>query len=195
MLTALEGSSPTIFGENNKKYYVWIAYMQTKQGQKIYIPGPATISTVGSLINIRKMADRATQFIKGFDSPIFLIGWSRGAAACIQVALDLKRAGFEKKIEAMFLFDPVDQDGSTGDFLDTIPDNVVNCYRAKAVKKEGIWAKVFPTCGNKFEKGVNYVTRDFNTTHGGIAGTEGGTSGDDGAGNWMWTNMAVHGVV
>ena len=195
MLGALEGSSPTIFGENNNKYYVWIAYMQTKQGNKIYIPGPATISTVGSLINIRKMADKAVQFIKGFDSPIHLIGWSRGAAACIQVALDLKRAGYEKKIEAMFLFDPVDQDGSTGDFLNTIPNNVTNCYRARATKKEGIWATIFPTCGNLHEDGVNYVSRDFNTTHGGIAGTEGGTRGDDGAGNWMWTNMATHGVV
>ena len=195
MLTALEGSSPTIFGENNKKYYVWIAYMQTKQGKKIYIPGPAAISMPGSLINIRKMADKAVAFIKGHNEPIHLIGWSRGAAACIQVALDLKRAGFDRKIEAMFLFDPVDQDCSTGDFLNTIPDNVVNCYRAKALKKEGVWSKVFPPCGNLYEKGVNYVSRDFNTTHGGIAGTEGGTKGDDGAGNWMWTNMAMHGVV
>jgi pimeloyl-ACP methyl ester carboxylesterase len=195
MLAALEGSSPTIFGENNKKYYVWIAYMQTKQGEKIYVPGPATISTVGSPINIRKMADSTVQFIKGFESTVFLIGWSRGAAACIQVALDLKRSGSEKKIEAMFLFDPVDQDGSTGDFLNTIPNNVANCYRAKATKKEGVWGKVFPTCGNFAENGVNYVSRDFNTSHGGIAGTEGGTKGDDGAGNWMWTNMSIHGVV
>ncbi len=126
---------------------------------------------------------------------IFLIGWSRGAAACIQVALDLKRAGFEKQIDAMFLFDPVDQDGSTGDFLNTIPSNVTNCYRAKAIKKEGIWATVFPTCGNFAEKGVNFVSQDFNTTHGGIAGTEGGTKGDAGAGNWMWTNMAKHQVL
>jgi len=195
MLTAMEGSSPTIRGENNKKYYVWLAYMQTKQGEKIYVPGPATISWGPSPINIRKMADKATAFIKGYDGQIFLIGWSRGAAACIQVALDLKRSGFERKIDAMFLFDPVDQDGSTGDFLDTIPNNVVNCYRAKALKKEGVWARVFPTCGNLYEKGVNYVSRDFNTSHGGIAGTEGMTSGDDGAGNWMWTNMARHGVV
>lgn len=195
MLGALEGSSPTIFGENNNKYYVWQAHMQTKQGKSIYIPGPATISTVGSPINIRKMADKAVQFIKGCDEPIFLIGWSRGAAACIQVAMDLKRAGFGRKIDAMFLFDPVDQDGSTGDFLNTIPSNVANCYRAKALKKEGVWTKIFPTCGNLHENGVNYMNRDFNTTHGGIAGTEGGTKGDDGAGNWMWTNMAAHGVV
>lgn len=194
MLIALEGSSPTIFGENNHKYYVWIAYQRTKQPKK-YIVGPAASSTVGSMINIRTMANNAVSFIRASQDAIFLIGWSRGAAACIQVALDLKRANFAKKIEAMFLFDPVDQDASTRDFLNTIPNNVLNCYRAEALKKEGIWKRVFPTCGNTFEQGVNYVSKDFNTSHGGIAGTEGGTTGDDGAGDWMWTQMARHGVI
>jgi pimeloyl-ACP methyl ester carboxylesterase len=195
MLCALEGSSPTIRGENNRRYYVWLAYMQTRQGRKIYIPGPATISWGPSPINIRKMADAATAFIRGHNEPIFMVGWSRGGAACIQAALDLKRAGFDRNIEAMFLFDPVDQDGSTGDFLNVIPNNVNNCYRARAMRKEGIWASIFPTCGNRYERGVNYVSQDFNTSHGGIAGTEGGTTGDDGAGNWMWENMARYGVV
>lgn len=191
----MEGSSPTIFGENNRRYYVWIAHQETRQSPKTYIPGPATISWSLSSINIRRMADQAAQFIRGHSGPIFLIGWSRGAAACIQVALDLKRGSFSRNIEAMFLFDPVDQDGSTGDFLDTIPSNVANCYRARALKKEGIWARVFPTCGNRYERGVNYVSEDFNTTHGGIAGTEGGTNGDGGAGNWMWTHMSRHSVI
>lgn len=195
MLAALEGSSPTIFGENNQKYYVWIAYQETKQYPKIYIPGPATISWSLSSINIRTMADRATNFIKGHEGSIFMIGWSRGAAACIQAALDLKRASYANKIEALFLFDPVDQDGSTGDYLNTIPNNVENCYRARATLKEGIWASIFPTCGNRYENGVNYVTADFNVSHGAIAGTEGGTRGDGGAGNWMWTHMSRHGVI
>ena len=195
MLVAMEGSSPTIFGENNEKYYVWIAYQETAQRQKIYIPGPATISWGPSGINIRKMANTATRFIRGHSGPIFMIGWSRGAAACIQAALDLQRAGFERQIEAMFLFDPVDQDGSTGDYLNYIPQNVQNCYRARATKKEGIWARIFPTCGNRHHSSVNYISQDFYTSHGGIAGTEGMTSGDAGAGNWMWTHMAGHGVI
>lgn len=195
MLIALEGSSPTIDGENNYKYYVWLAYKNTVQSPKLYIPGPATISTTGSPINIRKMADDATRFIRISSGSIFLIGWSRGAAACIQVALDLQRAGFRQNIESMFLFDPVDQDGSTSDFLDNIPSNVSNCYRARATDKTGIWARIFPTCGNNHDDGVNYVTRDFDTTHGGIAGTEGGTNGDGGSGNWMWSKMRQHGVI
>ena len=31
MLVCLEGSSPTIFGENNYKYYVWEAYLTTRE--------------------------------------------------------------------------------------------------------------------------------------------------------------------
>lgn len=195
MLVALEGSSPTIRGENNRKYYVWMAYQSTKQSSKLYIPGPAAISWGLSAINIRTMSDEATTFIRANSGPIYLVGWSRGAAACIQVALDLKRSGFDRNIDAMFLFDPVDQDGSTADFLNTIPNNVTYCYHARALKKDGIWAKVFPTCGNIPETGVKFIPGKFNTTHGGIAGTEGGTRGDDGSGNWMWTHMAGHGVI
>ncbi len=195
MLIAMEGSSPTIRGENNYKYYVWLAYNQTKQTSKIYIPGPATISWSLSSINIRSMADNATNFIRASSGPVFLVGWSRGAAACVQVALDLQRSGFDRNIDGMFLFDPVDQDGSTADFLNLVPSNVTNCYHAEALNKEGVWATAFPTCAKKFAPGVSYVAGKFNTTHGGIAGTEGGTKGDAGSGNWMWGHMASHGVI
>ena len=145
------------------------------------------------------MSDRATSFIRSNTGPIYLIGWSRGAAACVQVALDLKRSGFGRNIDAMFLFDPVDQDGSTADFLNTVPNNVSNCYRARATNKTGVWAKVFPTCANRYETGVNYVPADFNTSHGGISGTEDRTpndgSGSAGAKGWMWNHMRSHGVV
>ncbi len=64
MLVAMEGSSPTILGENNRKYYVWLAYLTTKQNPALYIPGPAAISWSFSAINIRTMANEATRFIK-----------------------------------------------------------------------------------------------------------------------------------
>lgn len=194
MLVALEGSSPTTDGENNYKYYVWQAHQQTRQSPKKYILGPATFSMTGSPVNIRKMATDATTFIRQSQGQIFLIGWSRGAAACIQAALDLKRSNFTRDIEAMFLFDPVDQDTSTSDYLNVIPSNVRNCYRAKATKKEHIWKLVFPTCGNRHESGVNYVTRSFNVSHGAISGTD-GEGNDGGAKAWMWAYMRQHGVV
>ncbi len=196
MLIALEGSSPTIRGENNRKYYVWEAYQTTKETpDKLYEPGPAAISWGFSGINIRTMADAATGYIKSHSSSIFLIGWSRGAAACIQTALDLKRVNYGRNIEAMFLFDAVDQDGSTGDFLNFVPDNVENCYHAMAVGKSRFDRMLFPTCGKTFAPSVNFVKKDFNTSHGGVAGTEGGAKGDDGSHAWMWRYMRHHRLV
>lgn len=193
MLVALEGSSPTIRGENNRKYYVWEAYQNTKQApNRIYVPGPAAISWGPSGINIRKMANKATEFIKGHSGPIFLIGWSRGAAACVQTALDLQRSGYSQNIQALFLFDAVDQDGSTSDFLNFIPGNVVNAYHAIATGKSWMDRQLFPTCARTAAPSVNLVTKDFNTTHGGVAG-----AGDTDAGSheWMWNHLRSHGVV
>lgn len=190
MLIALEGSSPTIFGENNYKYYVWEAFAKTKEARKIYIPGPAALSFGGSMINISKMADRACSFIDGSSERIALIGWSRGAAACIQVAHNLKGKG--RKIDAMFLFDAVDQDTSTNSDLDMIPGTVENVYHAIATKKSWSDRQIFPTCGKKAEEGVVLKKRDFHTTHGGIAG-----AGDDDAGSkvWMWEKLRDKGVL
>jgi len=198
MLVALEGSSPTIRGENNFKYYVWQAYQSTKQEPKTYEKGPAAISWGWSEINIRKMANHACEFIRQNSGEIFLIGWSRGAAACIQVALDLDRlprgdtlAG--KTIKAMFLFDAVDQDGSTPDFLNFIPKNVNTVYHAIATKKSWLDRKIFPTCGRTAAPNVNVVSKEFNTSHGGIAGS--GDQGDAGSKDWMWGNMRNEGVM
>lgn len=194
MLVALEGSSPTIRGENNYKYYVWDVYRDTKQSPKIYKEGPAAVSWGPSPINIRKMANAATAFIRANSGPIYLIGWSRGAAACIQTALDLHRSSFNRSIDGMFLFDAVDQDGSTSDFLNYVPANVRNCYHAIATKKSWTDRQLFPTCGRTWHSDVNMVAKNFNTSHGGIAGT-GGDDGDAGSREWMWQHLQNAGVL
>lgn len=190
MLIALEGSSPTIRGENNYKFYVWETYRDTKQRGKLYVEGPAAISWGPSPINIRKMADKATAFIGRLTGPVYLIGWSRGAATCIQVAHDLGRGG--RRIDAMFLFDAVDQDGSTSSDLNFIPTTVDNVYHAIATKKSWLDRQIFPTCGKTAAPGVNLVRKNFNTSHGGIAGAG---DGDDGSKEWMWGHMRNHGVL
>lgn len=193
MLVALEGSSPTTSGANNYKYYVWDIYDKTSQvPDRIYVPGPAAISWGPSGINIRKMANKATTFIKSHSGPIFLVGWSRGAAACVQTALDLQRSGYANNIEAMFLFDAVDQDGSTSDFLNFIPGNVTNAYHAIATDKSWLDRRLFPTCARTAAPSVNLVTHNFHTSHGGIAGA-GET--DAGSKEWMWNHLRNHGVL
>lgn len=193
MLVAMEGSSPTISGSNNYKYYVWQAFQETIQPSKTYIEGPAAISMTGSPVNIRKMANAATEFIKRVQGKRFLVGWSRGAAACIQVAHDMKNYS-SPQIDAMFLFDAVDMDTSTSSNLNLIPSNVVNVYHAIATKKNFIDRMIFPTCGKQAANGVNLVKKEFNATHNGIAGTD-GEGGDAGSRLWMWNHMKSEGVL
>jgi len=190
MLVALEGSSPTIDGENNYKYYVWEVYTITGQASKLYVPGPAMFSMSGSQINIYKMAQKACAFIKDGSGPVFLIGWSRGAAACIQTAYDLKGQG--TSVDAMFLLDAVDQDTSTNSDLERIPENVKTVYHAIATKKSWLDRQIFPTCGKQAAGGVDLQKKNFNTSHGGIAG-----AGDDDAGSkiWLWENLRKEGVI
>ena len=195
MFIALEGSAPVIEGGNNElrpryeNYYVQRAYRQAPN-PKMYHQGPAAGSFGISQINIRVMADAATAFIRQNSGKIFLIGWSRGAAACIQVAHDLKRAG-NTKIDAMFLFDPVDMDTSTNSDLNFIPDSVINAYHATATQKSN-FINIFPTCGRNNAAGVNVERGYFNCSHGGIAG---GPDGDAGAGAWMWNFMRREGAL
>ena len=189
MLIALEGSAKTIEGGKNEtggayqNYYVQRTY-RLAHDPKMYHRGPAAGSFGFSMINIRKMADAATAFIGANSGKVFLVGWSRGAAACIQAAHDLKKTG-GKKIDAMFLFDPVDMDTSTDDNLNFIPDSVINVYHATATKKGKI-INIFPTCGKTQASGVNAVRGFFDTSHGGIAG---GPDGDKGSWDWMYNHM------
>jgi pimeloyl-ACP methyl ester carboxylesterase len=192
MLVALEGSSPTIFGANNYKYYVWNVYRDTGETPKLYVEGPAAISWGASPVNIRKMADKATAFIRANTGKIFLVGWSRGAAACIQTALDLDRSSFDRKIDAMFLFDAVDQDGSTSDFLNFIPGNVGKVFHAIATKKSWRDRQLFPTCGQTHAPEVQMFAQTFETTHGGIAGAG---NNDAGSRRWMWSHLKAEGVL
>ena len=198
MLIALDGSAkttdPAKYAAEYHNYYVAQCYRATKESHKIYVQGPGVLSTIFNNINIRKMADKATAFIRAnsTDDRIFLIGWSRGAAACIQVAHDLKRGTGNTKISALFLFDAVDQDGSTSSDLNFIPDSVTNAYHAIAIKKNFGDRLLFPTCGKTAASGVNLVKREFNASHGGIAG---GSDGDAGSKDWMWSHLQAEGVI
>ncbi len=198
MLIALDGSAktgdPVKYTHEYYNYYVAQAFRATRESSKIYVQGPKALSFGFSGNNIRKMADKATTHIRANpgDNRIFLIGWSRGAAACIQFAHDLKRSTESRKIAALFLFDAVDQDTSTSSDLNFIPDSVINAYHARAIKKSWLDRRIFPTCGKNAAIGVNLVSREFNASHGGIAG---GSDGDGGSKEWMWNHLRAEGVI
>ncbi len=198
MLIALDGSAKTTdpkkYAAEYYNYYVAQAFRATREANKIYVQGPGALSFGSSSNNIRKMADKATAFIRANsgDGRIYLIGWSRGSAACIQVAHDIKRSSGNTKIDGLFLFDAVDQDTSTSSDLNFIPDSVTNVYHAIATKKNWLDRQLFPTCGKTAATGVNLVKREFNASHGGIAG---GSDGDAGSKEWMWNYLQSEGVL
>lgn len=91
-------------------------------GQVHYYRGPAsvTVATIG-----RTWAGVA-DVIKSGQRQIFLMGYSRGAAAVIELAHYLRDMG--KPVEAMFVFDPVARDYCLPNAY-TIPRNVGRCYK------------------------------------------------------------------
>lgn len=202
MFIALDGSAKGVsdeeYMEEYANLYVAQAFRESSQRNKIYERGPGVLSHAGSRINIRKIANAAINFMNRHtdDTNDFLMGWSRGAAACIQVAHDLKNQGTPRRIDALFLLDAVDMDTSTNSDLNAIPDSVDNCFHAIATDKNLVVRNmVFPTCGTSAASGVNFVTRKFKVSHGGIAG-----SGDNGAGSarvraWMWGHLVRIGAI
>ena len=54
------------------------------------------------------------------------------------------------------------------------------------------WGTIFSTCGKTAAPGVNLVKREFNVSHGAIAGTE---SNDGGSKTWMENFLRSEGVI
>lgn len=106
---------------------------------------------------------------------LFLSGYSRGGAAIVEVANQLKSQGI--KVHCMMLFDAVDRSnlGST----DVIPSNVTLAYHAmrdpKAASRE-----IFGNCATRAAGGVAYTSKTFFCTHGAMGGTPWTTAGEHG---------------
>ncbi|MCU0626650.1 MAG: type III secretion protein [Gemmatimonadaceae bacterium] len=153
--------------------------------RRTYLQGPGMFAGGIFTPNIATLSADARTFINiftraGRDRPkLFLTGWSRGAAACIQVALDLQAIGMG--VECMALFDAVDQDTSTGWVpwsganLSIIPSNVKHCFHAISARTprrfpDGV---VFPISGRQAAGGVRFALRAFDASHSSIGGLPG----------------------
>ena len=97
---------------------------------------------------------------------IYLTGYSRGAAAVIDVCNQLKSADIP--VYCLMLFDAVDRSSLSN--VDVIPDNVKFAFHArrdpKAQSRES-----FSNCGTRAAPGVTYKEKYFFCTHGGVGGT------------------------
>lgn len=121
-----------------------------------------------------RIAFDASSFIREFqrkspDEPIFLVGHSRGGAACIKVAEEARDYPDDKKtIEAMFLFDAVSMTLTVD--TDCIPPNVGRVYHAirdPAIGSRASWGNT----GLQYSRSTLYIKRIFSCTHAGVGGT------------------------
>jgi len=138
-----------------------------------YIGGP-TDGTLG--LSTDNLARTAIDWISQKkashrDVNIFLGGFSRGAAAQIYVAHELKSQGIS--VKAMYLFDAVDRSWSIPSTKSkVIPSNVTNAFHAMRADTTGSRDKGFLNFGNCGTTGTggNLVIKTFFSTHGGLGG-------------------------
>ena len=101
-----------------------------KQFKGRYFRGPTrydwTISTESIANDVYKEIMKDVHLGK---QPLFLAGHSRGGAAVIRVAQDLKKR--KHAVDAMFLFDAVDRTGPFTRSVELIPSNVKVAYHAR----------------------------------------------------------------
>lgn len=99
------------------------------------------------------------------EKKVFLVGYSRGGAACIQAATWLNDLGLQ--VDAMFLFDAVDRDV----ILDCsrIPGNVVKAYHAIRDPEGGSR----PYFGNCQATSTRMEEKYFRGTHAALGGLPG----------------------
>lgn len=144
-----------------------------------YLRGPFT-----SGFDTRKRAKAALEHVtaqwkSGAAKAIFLAGYSRGAAAVIEVASMLKKEDIP--VECLILFDPVDRTNTLGPggdfgggifFNTVIPDTVRMVIRPERNILTTLSRVSFQKCGQKLESSrTELFTQLFYATHGGLGGT------------------------
>ena len=107
--------------------------------------------------------------------PILLTGYSRGGAAVIAVAQQLKRRSVP--VAAMMLFDAVDRAPTVE--TRAIPNNVAVVFHAR--RETGAFTRLsFSNCGTESSRPTVYMQKYFDCTHGGVGGVHhrGGRPGE-----------------
>lgn len=103
-----------------------------------YMRGPTLTGSEVNAISIEAAA-KAME-LSGRGQPIYLAGYSRGGCTVIHTAIRLRQRGL--RVKAMFLFDAVDMQFSTGTTLtQIIPDNVDYVAHARGERSLGFYAR------------------------------------------------------
>ena len=166
---------------NNKEYdkifehsFVRTLYKSWTLGPRNYERGPVTTDFKPAdftyYLAWRTYSHVLSHWKTDGETAVFLAGYSRGAAAVIEVAKWLKAR--DVPVECLILFDPVDRTNQVGwPWKDTpIVDTVRKYIYAKRSPAANSREVTMGNCGLKMWDGSNTVYREFFATHGGLGG-------------------------
>jgi hypothetical protein len=165
---------------NDKEYertfensFVNILFKGWTHGPANYERGPVTLENKPSdwtFVSAYKTCRHVINNWKAGESAVFLAGYSRGAAAVIEVAKWLKDKYIP--VECLILFDPVDRTNGVGlPWRDTpIVDTVKTVIFAKRSPTADSREISMGNCGLKLWNGLPTPNKEFFATHGGLGG-------------------------
>lgn len=180
MLICVDGSGPSGDAEYRhtfaNSYVRQIALHSTQAVSKWYrgpdMFGEHQIAPADLVQVVLAHFDARTDDASGTPEPVFLAGYSRGAATVVDVAARLAREGVE--VEAMFLFDAVDRSGHLGNTA--IVGNTRHVFHARR-NPDAESRLSFDNCATEVASPGEYLQGYFMTTHGGMGGVPFGVGG------------------
>lgn len=134
-----------------------------------YFRGPTLLGTEVNSIAKEVVLLIKKQYEQWNDNKVFLAGYSRGGAVCVEVAqiLSKNKWAMNLPVNCMALFDAVDRDLLTE--TSTIPLNVQRAYHAmRDSTVESRW--YFGNCGTNHVNPEKLISKTFKCTHAGMGG-------------------------
>jgi pimeloyl-ACP methyl ester carboxylesterase len=182
MIIGIEGTGSQGWGDLDlRRTFVRRILHSTTHRPASYFIGPGNTGMDGSTI----IAGAYQALVNGaHNAPIILVGYSRGAAYCMEIA---KR--WKKPIDILVLFDAVARQGDI-DIPEKVPGNVVKCFHAYRDARTGS-RYFFGNVGLYPEsRSTDFKKKMFPGSHGAIGGTWYDAANDEGTkGNY--TGAAV----
>lgn len=171
----------------------------------IYFRGPTLYGSETSSIADNAVSEVVAGLREDPSEEVILAGYSRGGCAAIIAARRLAHRGID--VDAMFLFDAVDMQGSEMDLSRTITPNVQFVAHARSARNAAFWARnpvksrfYFYNTGLSLDGGGgDYTSKSFVGSHAALGGLPWVDIKEDPAcalavAGWMSGHLQAHGV-
>ncbi len=182
MIIGIEGTGSQDWGnEDLNRTFVRRILHQTHLRPASYFIGPNAQGSDGA-----EIMDKAETTLKNgaHNGPIVLVGYSRGAAYCMEIA-----RRFKKPVDVLVMFDAVARQSDV-DLPETVPSNVKRCFHAIRDPRAGS-RYFFQNVGLAPESPTTHFERKmFFGSHGAVGGTSYNAAEDE-SGNSVGNAVAT----